>query len=223
MSMPPQQPVEGIVVYLDIYGFEALVRLEKLEDIMLIMTSVYDQIVKLLSNRRQHRAELFILSDCIFLFYPVHDIKYIVKTIQKCIDDTKEILSIYLDNKLPLRGGIAYGPVIFKDRLLIGDAVTRAARYEKWISAPVVLFPEIEIFNRVPEFALSRIPSEFFKSTQLRDGRRISARLIIPAHTEKFEETIDRNAFHYLIHGPYDVAQVWDDAKMYKDFYISRD
>ena len=205
-----------LIVFLDVYGFKAIVGSKDSIDISNNLCEGYAKIYSFLQTQ-EYIPKLYILSDSIFLCYPIENQTEKLLIVQKCIDDVKNIMGIFLEINLPLRGGIAYGEASYNDTLLVGKAVVKAVEYEGYIPAPLVLLPEREVIENLTGNE-SGVPPEF-KVINTKSGK-ISGKIIMPFPIENFANAINAKLEKHLRDGPPEVAAAWFYAWEYKEKYL---
>lgn len=204
-------PGKGWVVYLDVYGFAASVEDEK--QMMAVTRRLVRALAKLdegvvWAGRIPRRLAF---SDSLFLFYPARRGQTRTDALQDCVADVEQVMRVYADESLPLRGGLAFGNVVYGQGLLVGAPVVRAHRYEGLMPAPLALVPKKEMID-------PRHPTKFdwevlTEKLSLKDGMVMDGMLVMPSPIEWFATLVDRKLGEHAISGPYDVALAWMKAR----------
>lgn len=198
----------AFVAFLDVYGFSAMIAKEA--------SSARDVLDRLLAATKEAAKRFraahptghhYSFSDSTFLVFPCDgDLDSSGHALRACCEAVASTMALYIDHKLPLRGGIAYGPVIAGDQFLIGEPVERAVRYEKLVPGPLVLFPLAEARDH-------NLPGA--REVHLRNGGVMKAKLIYPMPLETFQKFAIKQASYHSIHGPYEVAAQWVEARRF--------
>ena len=96
----------GWVVYIDIYGFSALIKeSSNIEEIHYNLLKCYNDISQYVCSDNSCEIKLFFFSDSTFIIYPVTDCADKDKTFKICRNHSAEILSIFIKHSFPARGG----------------------------------------------------------------------------------------------------------------------
>lgn len=195
------------VGYFDIYGFKALVAEQRndLGGLAQKLQDTYDEVSKVLLPD----TAIFRISDCFFITCPQtqDDPLNSLLSVQRQVE---ELLRVYSERELPLRGGLAFGEVYAKGDVLIGSAVAKAYEYEQLVPCPVVVIPAREIRE-------SKIPLTKWKASEdiaTRDGI-IAATLWKPRPIQDFYNLTVRMYRKYRVGGPASVAKAWYDAQRF--------
>lgn len=200
-SSPDRQ---GWVVFLDVFGFTAMLDSQEIEDTHRRLTTCH----KRMSNLPTWSTDpplTYLLSDSVFLLYLVPTPETKFQVMRRCIQDVEEVLGVFAQDDLPLRGGIAYGKVRTGPLTLVGQAVARAASYEASFPLPLVLLPAREILGEscttdwVPEMT----------DVGLKNGQLMLAHTVFPKPLEALTDLATRRYEESRIWGPYDVANAW--------------
>ena len=187
------------VAYLDVYGFKALVATSEVTDLSERLLRSH---IALFSGTSYSSspAKAFLLSDSIFLVYPVDEEGSKPASLQACIEDIREILDKFIENDLPLRGAVAFGEICHKENVLLGEAVVRAVTYENILGLPIVVIPAREL-QGVPVPYLTEVPTK-------EDGRML-AKVIMPTDGTSYQHYVAEKAAQLLVTGPFSVAATW--------------
>ncbi len=211
---------KGWVVYLDVYGFAASVEDEK--QMMPVTRRLVRALAKLdegidWAGRTPRRLAF---SDSLFLFYPARRGQTRTDALQDCVADVEQVMRVYADESLPLRGGLAFGNVVSGPGILVGAPVVRAYRYEGLMPAPLALVPKNEMID-------PRHPTEFdwevvTEKLSLKDDMVMDGMLVMPSPIEWFATLVERKLGEHAISGPYDVALAWMKAREFVQNRIGR-
>ncbi len=125
------------VGFFDVFGFTTMVKNVGYEKLSVRLEECHRKIFKLMQSRND-QSSLYIFSDSVFLSYSVADKQKRLEDLTKCIDYMRNILDIFVECELPLKGGLAYGPVLHGEKQLIGEPLVRAVTYGKMIDVPMV-------------------------------------------------------------------------------------
>jgi hypothetical protein len=195
--------------YLDVYGFKSIV---KATSNISAETPVFDRLKNIhskLSSRLNKNTILFILSDNYFLINPVSQDP--MAAYENCLADVRALIDLHVKSDLPLRGGIAFGPVSVGQNTLVGDPVIRAVTYERLSRVPLVLLPEREI-----EAANLSIKPPIFVNHAVTDEHNvagiISSTFVVPQNARSFIEYCENKYRTHRINGPEKVAKDWLDT-----------
>jgi hypothetical protein len=208
---------DGWVIYADVFGFTSMIESKR------SLTSVLNRLVECFKRIERELGSsskvlrIFEFSDSIFLFHSVEDSqnKYVV--LQECIEVMTKVMGIFVDNKLPLRGGISFGTVSMTNNLLIGKPVVNAVTYEKLVPAPLLLLPGCECISKTGSLSLHPLAPRGFSKIELKDGSIVEAKLFYPSPPDDFVQMVDQMCRQYSLVGPWKFAQAWIAAKSYID------
>ena len=196
------------IAYVDVYGFKAKVR-KNSADLTTLIEAIQIAHRQILP-RLQDSTKLYALSDSIFLIVRV-DAVDVWCAYQQLIADLRILADEFLGQGLPLRGGIAFGPVCSGDGILLGEAIERAVGYEGLVGAPVVILTESEAKRAGLDTRLGP-----FKSVELlNDTGRLglhSIMVIKPKSPTRFRRFALNLLRDHLVEGPPHVAYAWKMA-----------
>ena len=210
-SMQQSKAREAWVVFLDMYGFSAMVESCPTKRLFRAINMAHKQ-VKDKVCQHQYVPELFFLSDSMFLIYSVAKPEDKWPVVHHCLECLPEIIYIFAENGFPVRGGIAFGEVQFSADILVGLPVVQAVLYEKLSPIPCVLLPVRELLQG------KDCDDPLVKDVDLltlRDGSLMAGRVIYPRPIEGFLKLANSKVRKYSVTGPYNVAKVWFDALNY--------
>jgi hypothetical protein len=207
------QEMEGWAAFLDIYGFSAMrVELGAL-NLARRLAQCHSEIEQRLpwSRRRPIRLKF---QDSLLLFYRVsrrHQDR--VSILHDCIADVQEILAIFADKALPIRGSIAFGTAVYNGSFLFGQAPEQAYKCERTLPGPLVLLPVSECY------AASIGTDEHFpvaapkmREIHLKGQELIFGKLVLPIPKDSFISLIISNYRKFASIGRGDIAKAWEDT-----------
>lgn len=204
---------KAIVVYLDLYGFSALVTQASEEERIETVFNAYEQCAEnikgILRGEDFYPNNSYFLSDSIFLIFPVASSKELCNRLRCCKGAIGKILDLFVAVGLPVRGGIAYGDVLCGRNALMGKAVIRAVRHESMAPLPAILLPWKETIScEGTKYESDKKNNISLKSV---DGQSavMNAELILPQDSNAFLRLVSEHMEKTLLHGPYNVAASW--------------
>lgn len=197
----------GWVVYLDVYGFTALVKGGNPTQIHERLLQCETEITRIL---RRSAVKKFTFSDSTLLFFPAVQKKKLV-VLKRCLELVAVVMGVFIRKHLPLRGGISYGSVTLGEGLLIGEPVIHAVQYESIVNGPFVLLPAKELaqYNPLTSFNPDLPPIILIT---LNDGNCMSGTLVCPFPREDLANLASEQFMHHSVHGPFTVAKMWKDT-----------
>lgn len=199
----------GWLAYVDVYGFVSMLEAKKDEALSRQLSKCHEELSRL-PLWDANPPHICIFSDSMFIFYPVlgNEAEEKFEVMQRCIDDVGDIMALFADKGLPLKGGIAYGELSVGENLLVGSAVVRAVQYEKMIGMPVVILPVRELLEKQSETVIV-MNAPPLQIVTLKNGDILEAHVILPEHLEEFQVLARKRYDHHKCWGPYDVAKAW--------------
>jgi len=192
------------VVFIDVYGFSNMVSSEDNYKVYQYLELTCRLVSDEISNFT-HKPLIYTFSDCMFMVFLVdseYD-KFIV--FDSCEKFTSAAMSLFVDNDLPVRGGVSYGEIIYSSNVLIGNPVVRAVKYESIILEPVVIVPSKELKTSGNVGGMIPTPTEIF----LKDGGLLSGVTIMPCPIDKFRRMVADKLARHSVEGPPLVAKAW--------------
>jgi hypothetical protein len=210
-AIPGVEEFDAWVVYLDVFGFSAYVS----EDVETVVSNLHSG-HEFLSTRfqtRRERVHVRVISDSVFIIYRTRDSDDASRVLHECYEDLQDLLREFVELRLPLRGGMAFGKVYISDTLLLGEVVVRAVRTESMIEAPFVVLPKNEMSvlkgtGNVPG-RMAQVP--------VKDGGLVSGVLIRPHPYDQLLRFAKESASRHLEKGPPPLARKWVDALRYME------
>lgn len=205
----------GWVVFLDIYGFKAIIENSDIEEILEKLSECNCKINTIVSAI-EPIPTIYSLSDSIFLFYPV-EIPSLqrISILTKCIIDLQKIMLEFIAKDFPLRGGISFGEVSFGSNYLIGKPVINAVKYEQQIPAPFVWLPACELTKAEDGTTIPIIHGFMPEKIDLKNNQALLGVLIYPQPHGDFLCMVEKKCTHYGLYGPPEVAFSWFKAYEY--------
>jgi hypothetical protein len=202
----------GWVAFLDIYGFSAAVshseKTKSLQNIFATLELAYKDFLQ----KRPSPPAIYRLSDNIFFVRQcASNVSDSNAAFEKLLHDIRVLISIYVKNDLPLRGGVAYGEVAMDANVLVGSAVARAVEYEKWAMAPVVIVPESELDAAGILHMVGARQDITVTPTNQSDGT-MRALLVRPTDETDYVDYAKKQYLHFRRAGPFNVASAWKEA-----------
>jgi len=162
---------------------------------------------------KTHDTIPVLFSDCGFIVFRRQE-NQSIDLIRKCISCLENLQNKYLDEGLFLRGSVAYGDVIFKKNLLIGQPVVLAAKLEPNCPSPYIFFPlnEMKKLSTQSEidYAVTKIQNMRFKNN---DGM-LRGLCIYPTNYTLYKTKIKQLSEKYLVTGPPEYGKFWFDTLM---------
>ena len=210
MPIDTLQSYDAWIAFLDVYGFKAMIATK---DQTLISQNLAKAHQTLRNEIKEIPGEelLYSFSDSVFIVLRVAKPDDKGFALHKCVERCQQIMNIFVDKELPLRGGIAFGSVCVGDQFIVGDALVRAVSYEGLVDAPLVLLPAFEIGKEL----ISQVTEITVK------GGLIKAKLIFPDPLDNYWRFVTEAAQRYLSIGPPNVALAWVNARNYIETYAS--
>jgi hypothetical protein len=196
----------GWVVFLDVFGFGAMLHDHDYAATQDRLIGCRERLLDL-PGWRESPPSIHSFSDSTFLFYEVTAAKDKLPILRRCKEDIEQVLGIFAESELPLRGGIAYGSVAFGTGSIVGEAVARAVRYESSLRIPLVLLPAREVIGEDSHGEIGWLPE--MTDIELKEGQLIHGGLIFPRPLEVLTRLATQRYESYKIWGPYDVAKAW--------------
>ena len=197
------------VVYLDVYGFSAMVKGGMSAELQERLIRTHKKARKLVKRNSPDATYIFI-SDSTCLVYPAPENSNRLANLDRCAEDVSEIMTLFLEEGLPLRGSAAFGEVAYGDRILVGRPVLRAVSLEKSIPFPLVVVPLSELYPS------GKSPTELdnwgrftLQKIAVRPTGQLHALIIFPSNLDSFAEKVRRLLDRYLTFGPPEVAVAW--------------
>ena len=203
------QEAEAWVAFLDVYGFSNFVaqseRTATLPETFQTLQAAHTEF----AAKRSSHPEIFFLSDNIFLVRKTNGDNF--GQFQELLADIRVLMDTFVKRSLPLRGGVAFGSVLFGPNLLIGSAVARAVDYEKAIHAPLVIVPERELADgQVLRFARPR--SELIIQLPDRSLGLFSGLVVRPGNQAQYKQYALQQYRILRRTGPARAALAWKQA-----------
>lgn len=198
----------GWVVFLDVFGFGAMLVDRDSAEIQGQLARCRDRMLQM-PAWEDDAPNVYAFSDSVFLLYEVASPVEKLQVLKRCREDVEELLGIFADEKLPLRGGISFGEVNFGPFVLIGQPVARAVEYEGRLRVPLVLLPAKELGD-AEAGGIGFLPK--MEDVELKDGHLMHGVLISPIPIDSLIELADEEFLETRIHGPYHVASVWKEV-----------
>jgi hypothetical protein len=199
-------PIVAWVSYLDVYGFKSIIRNAELTNDQVKLFTSLSSIHSEMAEYIHRDTIVFTLSDSYFLVNPVRNDP--ISAYNNCLADIRTAIRLHIDHDLPLRGGVAYGPVSISTNVLIGSAVVRAATYERLSRIPLVMLPQREL-----ELASIEIESSSFVDHQVVDETNrsgiVSSTFVVPVNARTYIDFCHNKSGFYRVHGPEKVAKDW--------------
>ena len=153
-------------------------------------------------------------SDSTFIVYELFNDDP-MQTYSAIISQISSISSFYTDQKLPLRGSLSFGKIIYGDNIVIGKPVVKAVSNEQLPAAPIFWTPYEELPSSIADTFLSEITEEDLSKhtiqTKTPDYKRLG-RIIWPHPVGDFFKFVSKNRLHYMLKGPSGPAIAWDRA-----------
>lgn len=212
------QKTQGWVVTLDVYGFSNEVELlgpsEMFEKLLACYRHIEEDVLTdLATKRRKDYVRMYCFSDSLFLYYMTNANKSKAILIDEVIIDVREVMGIFMEHNLALRGGIAYGPVYCNDTLIVGTPIIRSHQYESSVPAPMVMLP----LSEVHDMAFWNQSLNITDIVILKNGSPIAGLLIHAFPTETFIAFVKKQCNKYLTLSPHKPApaKAWLEAKQY--------
>ncbi|SMD14520.1 hypothetical protein [Rhizobium sp. RU36D] len=198
------------VAFVDVYGFTQLLRDSKGN--LVDLHRRIEQAQKASQVRFEKKGvKYFPFSDNLFIAVPTTGSNN-ADALELLLSAVREAIDKHIVQDLPLRGGIAFGPVSFSSGLLVGEPVIRAVEYEKSVGLPMVILPEYEtsvcadIHGLIKKFI--KIP---YPASSSRPGI-LSVCTIIPKRPHGYVEYANRRMEQFSINGPPHVAFAWQEV-----------
>lgn len=210
----------GWVAYLDIYGFTAESLEQNARDLRVRLNRCHTKTLQMITSGK-YRPVCLLYQDTVILFHPTHkhDSEDKLLNLQRSVGDVQEILGIFLEEELPLRGGIAFGEVTYGPHFIFGPAAYNAMKYEKLVAAPFVLLPTKEHvirFTNQKHYLSTAAPRPI--TIELKSGEGItSGSLYYPTPIERFIEFTKIKYNEHLVSEHPRVAKAWKNAWVFID------
>ena len=207
---------EGWVVYLDVFGFSSMIKADDKDKTILKLnqklSSCYKNTNKILSFVTETAPQLFVFSDCLFIFFPVNAPEKKSVILHKCIESTSQVLTKNMDSDLPLRGGISYGRISYSFNMLVGVPVLKAYHDEQSVSAPLVILKK-EYLLQIEGDNQGLLPfcDHIIK---MKDGITKGC-FIYPHRKKRYHEYVKNKFDYHATYGPPGVAAAWFEALKY--------
>jgi hypothetical protein len=209
-------------VFLDVYGFSAMVEREMSAPIQKRLIDAHKKARRLIKNRSPETIYLFI-SDSTCLVYPVPHRTDALACLDQCAADVSEIMDLFFKSGLPVRGAAAFGEVAYGDNILVGRPVLRAVNLEKSLPFPLVAVPLHEIY---PSGRKRSELEEWGRCTlhqiAVRPEGKMHALLIFPSELDEFAQYVEGTLDDCLTTGPPAVASAWALTNEYVTTHIER-
>ena len=217
---------QGWVVYLDVYGFAAMVDTDANAAIVArSLSTCHKRSIEFLTSG-ELVPEIYMFSDSVYLFYPVLERRHKYNPVlETCFLQVRKVLDIFTDDRLPLRGGIAYGNVWRSKIVLIGPPIARAHSNEARIRAPVVWLPGDEC---LPHPSSSELDADaaFLEMVELKgvkgENVEVLGRVITPGITGFTDLVEDIYRKCVLQRMPSNVVTAWESAKNWIEHSVQR-
>jgi len=154
----------------------------------------------------------FLFSDGGYLIYPTEDITDKRDVLRQCFADASRLMDEFLRHQLFVRGAVTYGRVSWTERLLVGDAVVRAARLESsFCPGPFIIIPvkEIKELLSAEEFIAE------YKVTKVPDKQKTATAqcyVVFPVEDTLYIEAVIGNAERFTTDGPWRHGRFWDET-----------
>lgn len=222
MVMPSDDVIEktGWAVFADVFGFRALVEAERAPAGIVHQLRDTHEKVRALLEQETTPPRMFHFSDCLFLFFSVGSATKKYEVLETCVNLTQRVMAEFVENELPLRGGIAYGKVAFAGDLLVGQPIIRAYRYEQVLPAPLLMLPATECTINSASETLHPLAPKGFTQIVLKDNKNALAKLFAPEPIEDFSSLCAQLCRKYSIHGPWELTRPWLEASSYVEQYL---
>ena len=223
MSRNVPTPQNSIVAYFDIIGFSDIIKNvpsswkpkpcgpagNKLNAVMAAVLETWE----VLSTRLETpMAHLYLFSDCGFVVYPLKGPKDKERQLTRCVGDLVWLADEFLKRDFYVRGGVSVGPVARQSNLLVGEAVVEAVRFEQLCPGPFILFPAKHIYALSSERKFIQDVGPLLKVPLKRGKGCMLALVIHPSDKGAFVAGIEKRAEHYLVYGPAEFAEFWDET-----------
>ncbi len=198
------------LVYIDIYGFSALVRSRGAAKIYKDLADCVHEIEKI---TKKNNFVVQVLSDSIFITCFESE-KYDSDTFSTYFQCIREAQDILIDKDFIPRGAFAHGEIFKSLSVIVGEPVIRAVRAEEQIELPCVYIPGIET---------SKIPMKFKNQRVLpmKNGGSSIGLPCLPVTLSKLVSLIEKNLELSLIEGPFTVATALSQLKsLLKDWSV---
>ena len=210
-------PLRGWFVYLDVFGFSALVEEHRPEALAAKLVKAHDEARKYLKRRSRQGVKYFAISDSICVTYPVNEQDFL-RTLEQCIEDISRIMSIFVRRDLPLRGGVSFGKYVERANIVVGIPVLNAVGLEKLLPFPLVIIPAKEIYqgktiDNLADWTINPV------SVKIKNGL-IRGALIYPEELDIFLYYVDKKVTKHATDGPPEVAAMWETAFRYVKDYV---
>ncbi|MFA5056225.1 MAG: hypothetical protein WC562_08700 [Dehalococcoidia bacterium] len=226
----------GWTAFLDVFGFKGLEIEKGLPQLNEILNHSHSEAQKHLTERETIPRVYLRLQDSLLLLYPCNpqDEDSRVDVMQQCIGEIREVMAIFSDCEVPLRGGIAYGKVIYNENSITGKPQERALLYESVAPAPLVLMgarecmpdPEKQTHDCVKEYLSPAFPRfqeiKLKKKNTVRDGCMMGA-LFYPSPRDNFLRMVHDKYLYHGTWGPPEVAVAWSEAYHFIERDLSRE
>lgn len=206
--MPDKNICRCLVVYFDIFGFSPMIEnVEAQEHLSESLLHIWDWIHDL-SQKRNMLPYLF--SDGGYLLYPISDNPS--NLLNQAIQDVSLLQNKYLDMRFVLRGALSVGKVTYSSRLLLGQPVVNAYRYEsQFCPGPFLIFPLKEIDELVSQGVLIRDVQITFLPVKGNAGI-MQCHIIFPPDKAAYIQYIAEQAAFYTTNGPFEYGKLWFDT-----------
>lgn len=223
MSQSLPTPQSSIVAYFDIKGFSDIIKGvpasrqikprspagKKLNDVMVAVLQTWSVLSSRLVPPIVH---IYLFSDCGFLVYPLKGPKDKEKQLRRCVADLVWLADEFLKRDFYISGGVSVGPVARESNLLVGEAVVEAVRLEQLCPGPFVLFPAKHVYGLSSGRKFIQDVGPFLKVPLKREKGCMLALVIYPSDKGAFLAGIEKRAERYLLYGPPEFAEFWDDT-----------
>ncbi len=205
---PEPKKAVGWVVFLDVFGFRAMLDARDGAELQGQLARCRVRMFGM-PEWKDSPPHVYTLSDSVFLLYEVPSPVEKLPVLKRCREDVEELLGIFAEEKLPLRGGISFGEVIFGPFVLIGQPVARAVEYEGRLPVPLVLLPAKELADAAGE-GIVWLPN--MTDIDLKDAHLMHGVLLSPSPIDPLIGLAEEELLETRIHGPYHVAKAWSET-----------
>jgi hypothetical protein len=142
------------------------------------------------------------------------------KVLQQCYADVQQIVRIFAEHNLPLRGAMSFGRVAWDVERLVGQPLLSAYSWEGKVPAPVVLIPQRDCMPS-PDAEIPDVSLKDFRVVVLKDGTPVLAHVLLPRPLDEFVKLVDKKVQHHLVWGPSNAARSWYELSNFIRQYAS--
>ncbi len=219
---PDVRTLQGWAVFLDVYGFRAMVRESGARALASALALCHDQMECRLGWAGAEPLRLK-FQDSLLLFYDVApcDEANCLDALQRCVGDVQQILAMFAQQGLPLRGGMAFGKAEHNGSFLFGPAPERAVEYEAMLPGPLVLLPARELLpDSNPPTGHLPVAAPRMREIRVKGGGLVIGALLRPTPMDGFLASVRESFRKYGLWGPPEVARAWRNAY---DFIVEQE